>query len=98
MESDSLGTIEVPANVYWGAQTARSLIHFHIGRDMMPPELIRFFGILKKAAALVNMELGKLQAEKARWIVQAADEVIAGGSTTSSRCASGKPAAAHKPT
>jgi fumarate hydratase class II len=78
VESDSLGTIEVPADVYWGAQTARSLIHFSIGRDMMPPELIRAFGILKKAAALVNAELGKLPAENARLIVQAADEVIAG--------------------
>ena len=78
MESDSMGTIEVPTNVYWGAQTARSLIHFDIGRDTMPPELIRAFGILKKAAALVNQELGKLPAEKARLIIQAADEVIAG--------------------
>jgi fumarate hydratase, class II len=78
VESDSLGTIEVPANVYWGAQTARSLVHFQIGRDVMPPELIRAFGVVKKAAALVNAELGKLPAENARLIVQAADEVIAG--------------------
>ena len=77
-ESDSMGPIEVPANVYWGAQTARSLIHFNIGRDTMPPEMIRAFGILKKAAALVNQDLGKLPADKARLIVQAADEVIAG--------------------
>src|SRR5450432_3795109 len=77
-ESDSMGKIEVPANVYWGAQTQRSLLHFDIGRDVMPPELIRAFGILKKAAALVNQELGKLPAEKARLIAQAADEVIAG--------------------
>ena len=68
IESDSMGTIEVPANVYWGAQTARSLVHFNIGRDTMPPELIRAFGILKKAAALVNQELGKLPPEKARLI------------------------------
>src|ERR687887_1183173 len=78
VESDSMGSIEVPANVYWGAQTARSLIHFNIGRDIMPPELIRAFGILKKAAALVNRDLGKLPEDKARLIVQAADEVIAG--------------------
>jgi fumarate hydratase class II len=78
MESDSMGVIEVPTNVYWGAQTARSLVHFDIGRDTMPPELIRAFGILKKAAALVNQELGKLEPEKARLIAQAADEVIAG--------------------
>jgi fumarate hydratase class II len=77
-ESDSMGQIEVPAHVYWGAQTQRSLLHFNIGRDTMPPELIRAFGILKKAAALVNQELGKLPPEKARLIAQAADEVIAG--------------------
>ena len=64
MESDSMGPIEVPSNVYWGAQTARSLVHFNIGRDTMPPELIRAFGILKKAAALVNQELGKLPSKK----------------------------------
>ena len=78
IESDSMGQIEVPANVYWGAQTQRSLLHFNIGRDVMPPELIRAFGILKKACALVNQELGKLPAEKAALIVQAADETIAG--------------------
>ena len=64
-ESDSMGTIEVPDEVYWGAQTARSLIHFNIGEDRMPPELIRAIGILKKAAALVNYYLGKLSKEKA---------------------------------
>jgi len=78
VESDSMGKIDVPANVYWGAQTQRSLLHFNIGRDTMPPELIRAFGILKKAAALVNQDLGKLPADKAKLIVQAADEVIAG--------------------
>jgi fumarate hydratase, class II len=77
MESDSMGQIEVPANVYWGAQTQRSLLHFDIGRDTMPPELIRAFGILKKACALVNQDLGKLSADKAKLIVQATDEVIA---------------------
>jgi fumarate hydratase, class II len=78
VESDSMGKIEVPAHVYWGAQTQRSLHHFDIGRDTMPPELIRAFAILKKAAALVNQDLGKLPADKAKLIVQAADEVIAG--------------------
>jgi len=78
IESDSMGEIEVPANVYWGAQTQRSLIHFNIGSDTMPPELIRAFGILKKACALVNQDLGKLSAEKTKLIVQAADEVISG--------------------
>jgi fumarate hydratase, class II len=77
-ESDSIGTIEVPDEVYWGAQTARSLIHFNIGEDRMPPELIRAIGVLKKAAALVNNDLGKLPKEKAELIVAAADEVIAG--------------------
>ncbi|MFZ0581644.1 MAG: class II fumarate hydratase [Candidatus Acidiferrales bacterium] len=78
VESDSMGKIEVPNDRYYGAQTARSLIHFDIGRETMPPELIRAFGILKKAAALVNQDLGKLSAEKTKLIVQAADEVIAG--------------------
>jgi fumarate hydratase class II len=73
-----MGKIDVPSNVYWGAQTQRSLLHFNIGRDVMPPELIRAFGILKKAAALVNQDLGKLPADKAKLIVQAADEVIEG--------------------
>lgn len=77
-ESDSMGVIEVPADRYWGAQTQRSLIHFDIGEDTMPPELIRAFGVLKKAAALVNRDLGKLDAEQTRLITQAADEVISG--------------------
>jgi fumarate hydratase class II len=77
-ESDSMGTIEVPDEVYWGAQTARSLINFNIGEDRMPPELIRAIGILKKAAALVSNDLGKLPKEKAQLIIVAADEVIAG--------------------
>jgi len=78
VESDSMGEVEVPSNVYWGAQTQRSLQHFEIGPDIMPPELIWAFGILKKAAALVNQDLGKLPADKAKLIVQAADEVISG--------------------
>jgi fumarate hydratase class II len=77
-ESDSMGKMEVPADRYYGAQTARSLIHFAIGQDTMPPELIRAFGILKKAAGLVNQDLGKLSADKAKLIAQAADEVISG--------------------
>jgi len=77
-ESDSMGTIDVSTDKYWGAQTERSLHHFDIGDDKMPPELIRAFGILKKAAALVNQDLGKLPEDKARLIVQAADEVISG--------------------
>jgi fumarate hydratase, class II len=77
-ESDSMGKIQVPADRYYGAQTARSLIHFAIGKDTMPPELIRAFGILKKAAALVNFDLGKLDIEKTKLISIAADEVISG--------------------
>jgi len=77
-ESDSMGRIEVPTDRYYGAQTARSLIHFAIGQDTMPAELIRAFGILKKAAALVNQDLGKLPADKAKLVTEAADEVISG--------------------
>jgi fumarate hydratase class II len=77
-ETDSMGAIEVPADRYYGAQTARSLIHFDIGRDVMPPELIRALGLLKKAAALVNRDLGKLSKEKCQLIVQASDEIISG--------------------
>jgi len=78
LESDSMGEISVPNDKYWGAQTARSLIHFNIGSDIKPPELIKALGILKKACALANHELGKLSKEKCDLIVQAADEVIAG--------------------
>jgi fumarate hydratase, class II len=77
-ETDSMGAIEVPADHYWGAQTQRSLHHFNIGPDRMPRPVIRAFGLLKKAAAQVNHELGKLPAEQARLVDQAADEVIAG--------------------
>jgi fumarate hydratase class II len=73
-----MGSIEVPANAYWGAQTQRSLEHFAIGKDLMPKELIQAFGILKKAAALTNHDLGLLKNETMEPIVKAADEVIAG--------------------
>lgn len=78
IEEDSFGKIKVPANRYYGAQTARSLIHFAIGYNLMPPELIRAFGILKKAAAHVNHKLGKLDAKRKNLIVRAADEIIRG--------------------
>lgn len=78
IETDSMGEIQVPADKYYGAQTARSLINFKIGGDRFPRELIRALGILKKAAALTNKELGTLSAEKAGLIGQAADEVIEG--------------------
>lgn len=78
IETDSMGEIQVPSDRYYGAQTARSLVHFKIGSERMPRELIWAFGILKKAAALVNQELGLLPADKTKLIVQAAEEVIAG--------------------
>ena len=78
LESDSMGEISVPHNVYWGAQTARSLIHFDIGQDILPPEMIKALGILKKSCALANADLAKLPADKRDLIVRAADEVIAG--------------------
>src|SRR6202049_4283455 len=77
-ETDSMGAIEVPADRYWGAQTERSLLHFAIGHDLMPRSVIRAIGILKKAAAEVNLALGKLPRDKADLIVRAADEVISG--------------------
>src|SRR5690242_18969052 len=73
-----MGSIDVRLDKYWGAQIERSLHNLDIGEDRMPPEMIRAFGILKKAAALVNHELGKLPENKMRLIVQAADEVISG--------------------
>ena len=73
-----MGAVEVSADRYWGAQTQRSLHHFNIGDDRMPREMIRALGVLKKAAALVNEDLGKLPPDKAKLIVQACDEVIEG--------------------
>ncbi len=78
IESDSMGEIEVPDEVYWGAQTARSLHHFPIGHDTMPAPLVHAFGILKKASAQVNRDLGKLDEAKAALVIEAAGEVAAG--------------------
>ncbi len=80
IEKDTMGEIAVPADRYWGAQTQRSLQHFKAGagRDTLPRELIRALGILKKAAAQVNADLGLLPEDKAAWISSAADQVIAG--------------------
>jgi fumarate hydratase class II len=77
-ESDSMGAIEVPADRYYGAQTARSLIYFAVGEDRMPRELIHALGLLKKAAALVNRDLGQLPPDKADLIIRAAEEVSTG--------------------
>ncbi|EMI72245.1 class II fumarate hydratase [Leptospira noguchii] len=78
IETDSMGEIAVDDSKYWGAQTERSLHHFHIGNDRFPREMIRALGILKKSAAIVNAELGLLSEDKKKLIVQAADEVISG--------------------
>lgn len=75
-ESDTMGQIEVPNDRYWGAQTQRSLKYFAIGEDRMPPVLIRAFGILKRAAAEVNRDLGLLKPEIAELVVKAASEVM----------------------
>jgi fumarate hydratase class II len=79
-ESDSMGKIEVAADRYWGAQTQRSLQNFAIApeRERMPAEIVRAMGIVKKASALANRELGLLSPEIAEMIVKAADEVIDG--------------------
>ncbi len=78
LETDSMGKIRVPADRYYGAQTARSLVHFAVGTDTMPRPILRAFGVLKKAAALTNRDLGLLAADKAGLVAAAADEVIAG--------------------
>jgi fumarate hydratase class II len=78
LETDSMGAIAVAHHRYWGAQTERSILHFSIGFDRMPRSVVRAFGILKKAAAEVNRDLGKLPREKAVLMTAAADEVISG--------------------
>ncbi len=77
-ETDSMGAVQVPADRYWGAQTQRSLHHFSIGDDRMPKEVSRAYGIVKKAAAEVNLADGRLPPEKAEAMIAAADEVISG--------------------
>jgi len=77
-ESDSMGPVEVPADRYWGAQTQRSLGNFKIGGERFPPELVRALGVVKKAAAQANRELGKLPEELAGLVVRAAEEVAEG--------------------
>src|ERR1700726_1428574 len=75
-EFDSLGTVEVPADRYWGAQTERSLHHFNIGHDRMPKEVYHAYGYVKKAAAVVNTEAGRLPAWKGQLIERGGDEGI----------------------
>ena len=78
IETDTMGEMKVPVDKYYGCQTARSLTNFRIGTETMPREIIRAMGILKKAACLVNMDLGKMPKDKGDLIVKAADEVIDG--------------------
>ncbi len=78
IETDSIGNVEVPGDRYWGAQTQRSLQNFKIGGHRFPRAMIKAFGLVKKAAALTNQDLGKLPADKTKLILQACDEVIAG--------------------
>ncbi len=78
IETDSMGTIAVPADHYWGAQTQRSLVHFSIGTDRMPVAVAHAYAIVKKAAALVHRDAGRLPGWKAAAIIQACDEIIAG--------------------
>ncbi|WP_457646758.1 class II fumarate hydratase [Profundibacter sp.] len=77
-ETDSFGPLEVPADKYWGAQTQRSLMNFPIGWERQPIAIVRALGVIKKACAQANMELGKLDKEKGNAIVEAAGEVILG--------------------
>ena len=79
-EKDTMGIVEVPANVYWGAQTQRSIDNFKIAQDInkMPKEIIRAFAILKKAAALTNFDAGVLPQDKCELIGKVCDEILAG--------------------
>lgn len=78
LETDSMGPVEVPGDRYWGAQTQRSLRYFDIGDDIMPCAMIRAYGVLKRAAAVVNRDLGQLSSEHAGLILTAAEDVISG--------------------
>ena len=78
IEADTMGELEVPADRYYGCQTARSLINFDIGQDTMPRGVVRAFGILKQAAAKVNADLGQLDTDVSKLIIAAAEEVING--------------------
>ena len=77
-EKDTFGPIDVPANQLWGAQTQRSLLNFDISGEHQPREIIHALAQVKKASAIVNTQLGLLDAKKSQALVEAADEVIAG--------------------
>jgi len=79
IEHDTMGEVKVPADKYWGAQTERSFENFKIGREKMPPEIIRAFAVLKKAAALANCDLGMIDSQRAELIAKVCDEILAGG-------------------
>ena len=98
MERDSFGEIAVAHTSLWGAQTQRSLHHFDISTEHMPNELLMALALVKRSAALVNRELGVLDAKKAEAIVAAADEVLAGRHDAQFHSRSGKPARAHRAT
>lgn len=78
IEHDTMGEIEVPNEALWGAQTQRSLQNFKIGQERLPRAMIRAMGLVKKAAAITNAELGQLPQDLSQYIVGAAEEVIAG--------------------
>ena len=77
-ETDSFGPLDVPADKYWGAQTQRSIMNFPIGWEKQPVAIVRALGVIKKACAQANIELGKLDTERGNAIVEAAGEVIDG--------------------
>ena len=78
IEKDTMGEVQVPAAAYWGAQTQRSIENFKIGGERLPEALIRAMAMVKKAAAITNAELGRIEPSQQQWIVAAADEVIHG--------------------
>ena len=97
-EHDTMGEVQVPSDAYWGAQTQRSYQNFKIGGETLPQPLIYAMALVKKAAALTNAGLGRIQQEQADLIVRAADDVLAANWTANSRWSSGRPAPARSPT
>ena len=98
IESDAFGPLEVPADEMWGAQTERSLQNFRIGTERMPIEIVRALGLVKRAAAEVNRELGGLDRKRANAIIAARRRSPTASSTIIFRCWSGRPAPARRPT
>jgi fumarate hydratase class II len=98
IEHDSMGDVKVPGSKYWGAQTERSRNNFRIGPEAsMPPEIIRAFGYIKKAAAMANYELGILTSEKKEMITGVCDEIIEGRLMVNFPWLSGRQAPAPRP-